>query len=85
MEWIRIVDFYHTCEYLSKLAFDMHTAFNSPKQNYFSCYLFRLIAKADSANQAKLAMSYPEHVALYTLWHAAPAGQVFSAKYAVVA
>ena len=37
--------------------------------DWFSAELLRLIAKADTANRAKLRLGFPEHVQAYLDWY----------------
>lgn len=41
--------------------------------DWFSAHLFRLIAKADFENRAKLRLAFPEHVRAWEQWMEGPA------------
>lgn len=54
------------------------------ERSNFSCLLYSLIAKADSANLARLQKGFPEFVAAYRAWHSAPDIPEFFRSYGVV-
>ena len=47
----------------TELKLSMH-----PDSNWFTAQLFRLIAKADGANRARLAEGFPDEVEVYNEW-----------------
>ena len=65
------------------IALDLYLTFECSHQDHFTAGLFRLIAKADMTNRARLSLSYPTHVALYEEWMLADPAQVFYDKYHV--
>ena len=65
------------------IALDLYLTFECVHQDHFMAGLFRLIAKADGVNRARLSLSFPTHVALYEEWMLADPAQVFYDKYHV--
>ncbi len=68
---------------LEKGALDLYLTFECTHQDHFTAGLYRLIAKADITNRARLSLSYPIQVSLYGEWMLADPPQVFYDKYHV--
>jgi hypothetical protein len=67
------------------LAYDLWVANTQPGQNYFTVQVFRLIAKADSINVARLKRAFPEEVELWHAWVNSSDETAFFAQYGVIA
>jgi hypothetical protein len=67
------------------LAYDLWVANTQPSQNYFTVLVYRLIAKADSVNLARLELAFPDEVEMRQAWYNAPDEKAFFAQYGVVA
>lgn len=46
-------------------------------QDHFTAQLFGLIAKADFFNKTRIAVAFPEEVAIYMAWYQAPNEESF--------
>lgn len=51
-----------------KLAFDCWATFNEPKSDWWTCHVFRLCAKADPSNLARVTLAFDREVQMYQEW-----------------
>lgn len=61
---------------MQRAAKDLFLAFHC-SHDHFTAQLYKLIAKADPANRAKLMSAYPVEVACFMAWQASPDEKAF--------
>ena len=61
---------------MQRAAKDLFLAFHCG-HDHFTAQLYKLIAKADPSNRARLMGAFPVEVACYMAWHASPDEKAF--------
>lgn len=79
---MKLIDVSKSREVLNKAAFDLKCW--QQGQDFFTCKLFDLIAKADSNNRNKIRIAFPAEVSIFEEWQRSRDKNSFFKKWGVI-